>query len=152
MGTGPLTIRDPGAFGAGDTLVPIPNTKVKTRCGDDTRKGKVARCRIIQKPAERQVFGVNSLMFQPWIKKKAFKKAPQGNQLVITGGRPSVISLLSLSAILVGAGVFVIQHSLADSSAPDASPSPLVSVAATTTPTTTPTMTPTPTHYPAGQR
>lgn len=49
----------PGAFSAGDTLVPIPNTKVKTRCGDDTlTMGKVARCRIDQKPAERQVFGV----------------------------------------------------------------------------------------------
>lgn len=41
------SIDGPGAYGAGDTLVPIPNTKVKTRCGDDTRKGKVARCRII---------------------------------------------------------------------------------------------------------
>ena len=146
----------PGAFGAGDTLVPIPNTNVKTRCGDDTRKGKVARCRITIKLCESGVlcvsgtervgFGVsglvlryNAVMFQPWIKKKAFKKAPQGNQLVVPGGRPSVISLLSISAILVGVGVFVIQHSLADSSDPANSPSPMVSVAATPSPTVTPT-------------
>ena len=55
---GGCAIDGPGAFSAGDTLVPIPNTKVKTCCGDDTRKGKVARCRIIQKPSERAVFGV----------------------------------------------------------------------------------------------
>ena len=53
-----LVVDSPGAFGAGVTPVPIPNTTVKTRCGDDTRKGKVARCRIIQKPSERVVFGV----------------------------------------------------------------------------------------------
>ena len=29
-----------GAFSAGDTLVPIPNTKVKTCCGDDTLYGE----------------------------------------------------------------------------------------------------------------
>jgi hypothetical protein len=57
---------DPGAYGAGDTLVPISNTKVKTRCGDDTRKGKVARCRIDQKPAERQVFGVFGIDTRVW--------------------------------------------------------------------------------------
>ena len=51
-------VGDPGAFGAGDTLVPIPNTKVKTRCGDDTRKGKVARCRIITKLCESGVLCV----------------------------------------------------------------------------------------------
>jgi hypothetical protein len=34
------TVSDPGAFSAGDTLVPIPNTKVKTRCGDDTPMGE----------------------------------------------------------------------------------------------------------------
>jgi hypothetical protein len=85
-------------------------------------------------------------MFQPWIKKKAFKKAPQGSQLVVPGGRPSVISLLSVSAILVGVGVFVIQHSLADSSNPDMSPTPMVSVEASPSPTVTPTT------LPAGQR
>lgn len=30
----------PGAFSAGDTPVPIPNTTVKTRCGDDTPLGE----------------------------------------------------------------------------------------------------------------
>ena len=35
-----------GAFGARVTPVPIPNTAVKTRSGDDTlTMGKVARCR-----------------------------------------------------------------------------------------------------------
>lgn len=29
-----------GAFGAGDTPVPIPNTEVKTCCGDDTPMGE----------------------------------------------------------------------------------------------------------------
>jgi hypothetical protein len=33
-------VGDPGAFSAGDTLVPIPNTKVKTCCGDDTPMGE----------------------------------------------------------------------------------------------------------------
>ena len=52
------SIDGPGAYGAGDTLVPIPNTKVKTCCGDDTRKGKVARCRIITKLCESGVLCV----------------------------------------------------------------------------------------------
>ena len=34
------SIDGPGAFGAGDTPVPIPNTTVKTRCGDDTPMGE----------------------------------------------------------------------------------------------------------------
>jgi hypothetical protein len=33
-------ITGPGAFSAGDTQVPIPNTNVKTRCGDDTPLGE----------------------------------------------------------------------------------------------------------------
>jgi hypothetical protein len=38
-----------GACGAEVPLVPIPNTTVKLRSGDDTRKGKVAQCRIMEK-------------------------------------------------------------------------------------------------------
>jgi hypothetical protein len=37
---GRSAIADPGAFSAGDTLVPIPNTTVKARCGDDTPLGE----------------------------------------------------------------------------------------------------------------
>lgn len=39
---------EPGAFSGEATPVPISNTEVKLICGDDTRKGKVARCRIIK--------------------------------------------------------------------------------------------------------
>lgn len=39
-GRGTRMVGDPGAFSAGDTLVPIPNTTVKTRSGDDTLYGE----------------------------------------------------------------------------------------------------------------
>ena len=48
-----------GAFSAGDTLVPIPNTKVKTRCGDDTPLGESSTVPDYSKTClKRQVFGV----------------------------------------------------------------------------------------------
>lgn len=48
-----------GAHGAGETLDPIPNSKVKPSCGYNTAgfaRGKIARCRNLGEPPERVVF------------------------------------------------------------------------------------------------
>jgi hypothetical protein len=46
-------------------------------------------------------------MFTPWIKRKSLKKTSKSRNLVVDGERPSLIMLLSLSALLVLVGVFV---------------------------------------------
>jgi hypothetical protein len=79
-------------------------------------------------------------MFQPWIKKKSLKKPSRSGKLVLEGERPSMIALLSMSAILVGVGVFVIQKSLAD----QASPVNAVTPAATPSNSVTPSPSPQP--------
>jgi hypothetical protein len=40
-----LSEKKSGGDGAVDTPVPIPNTEVKHRSGDDIRKDKIASCR-----------------------------------------------------------------------------------------------------------
>jgi len=78
-------------------------------------------------------------MFTPWIKRKALKRDTKGKRLVVDGAPPSMIALLSVSAIFVGVGLFVIQKSLAE----DQRLYPL------TTPSLTPTVTPTGSVIPA---
>jgi cytoskeletal protein RodZ len=91
-------------------------------------------------------------MFTPWIKRKSLKKTSKSRNLVVDGERPSLIMLLSLSALLVLVGVFVVQRGMAatwwnaqsdpaessGAAPPSATPTP------TPTPSATPSMTPTP--------
>lgn len=52
-------------------------------------------------------------MFAPWIKRSSLKRGSRDKRLLVAGERPSVILLLSLSALLVLVGVFVVQRSWA---------------------------------------
>ena len=88
-------------------------------------------------------------MFTPWIKRKSLKKTVQGKSLIVEGERPSLIMLMSLSALLVLVGVFVVQRSMAASWwSGDAAPAVTSGAAPETTPTPTPTLTPTPSMTP----
>jgi hypothetical protein len=105
-----------GAFSAGDTLVPIPNTKVKTRCGDDTPLGESSTVPDYSKTCLTAGFWrIIALMFTPWIKRKALKRSSSNKTLVVSGESPSRIMLLSLTALCMMVGIYVVQHSLADS-------------------------------------
>jgi hypothetical protein len=100
-------------------------------------------------------------MFQPWIKRKSLKKPLNGKHLVVNGEPPSMIMLLSLSALLVVVGVFVVQKSLASNwwslqpkpaATPASTPTPTATPTPTFIPTPTPTPTPTPVSGSAGRR
>jgi cytoskeletal protein RodZ len=57
--------------------------------------------------------------------RKSLKKDPKSKALVVDGERPSLIMLLSLSALLVLVGVFVVQKGLASNwwaAQPEATP------------------------------
>ncbi|MDB5178914.1 MAG: hypothetical protein JWN01_857 [Patescibacteria group bacterium] len=80
-------------------------------------------------------------MFTPWIKRKSLKRGSKGKRLVVSGESPSLIMILSFSAVLVLVGVFVVQHSLADNerdAVMKATPTPSLSPSHTPSPTLTP--------------
>ena len=77
-------------------------------------------------------------MFTPWVRRKSLKKSAKGKRLVLEGESPSLIMLLSLVAIFVGVGLFVIQHSLADQMKVYNPPTPTPSITGTPSPTPTP--------------
>ena len=85
------------------------------------------------KTAYKAIFTRNrklAIMFAPWIKRKSLKRTAKGKTLVVSGGQPNPIMLLSIVALVVVVGVFAIHYSRADSQnsvvAPAASPSPSV--------------------------
>jgi hypothetical protein len=65
-------------------------------------------------------------MFTPWIKRKALKRTSRSKQLVVEGESPSKIMLLSLAALCVMVGVYVVQRSYAQTP-PASTPIPSVS-------------------------
>jgi hypothetical protein len=83
-------------------------------------------------------YKVYKQMFTPWIKRKALKRNQRSKTLIVSGESPSRIMLLSLSALCVMVGVYVVQQSYAQT-LPAATPSP--------TPVVSPTPSPTPTPY-----
>jgi hypothetical protein len=54
---------------------------------------------------------VHDKMFFPWIKRKALKRSPKTKTMVVEGTNPSLITLLSLSALMAVVGVFAVRHS-----------------------------------------
>ena len=83
-------------------------------------------------------------MFTPWIKRKSLKHDIKSKRLVVDGAPHNMIALLAISAIFVGVGLFVIQHSLAaeQGAFPLATPTP--SPTPSMSPTPSPTQSPTP--------
>jgi len=78
-------------------------------------------------------------MFTPWIKRKSLKRDTKSKRLVVDGAPPSMITLLAISAIFVGVGLFVIQRGLAaDRRDNPVEPTPSASPSPTASPTPTP--------------
>jgi hypothetical protein len=77
-------------------------------------------------------------MFTPWVRRKSLKRGSKSKKLVLEGESPSLIMLLSLVAIFVGVGLFVIQRSLADQMKQYNPPTPTPTVSGTPSPTPTP--------------
>jgi hypothetical protein len=87
-------------------------------------------------------------MFTPWIKRKSLKKTSKSKRLVVDGEPPSLIALLSVSALVVVAGVFVVQTGMASSwwglggsGTPSHNHGPSYGTETTPTPSLTPTPT-----------
>jgi hypothetical protein len=76
-------------------------------------------------------------MFSPWIKRKSLKRTTKGKNLVIQGGPPSLIMLLSVSALVVFVGCYVVTASLAGSQW-NAAPTPTIQPSSSPSPSTTP--------------